>query len=249
METDVQDKLRDLLAPSAARNWIALLPVLRTVTNVQSKFRLILSARDREVLCDYLSELRYALMFRSLGFDVEAEPLGKEGPDFRVRRDEKEAMLECMRLRRVHPGPSVLDLTDDITDTPLRLLEYGDPLRDTRKAFSKIIDKFPQIRDFEALLAIWNDDGDLEEFEVYEALAGIVTDAVAEHYHLPPGLRAVVYASPWSDVRTEKQVFCFELGAVAPPVSGWIEELRRLTVEEAWADLRSRSSRDANPAS
>lgn len=137
----VREKLRELLAPRVASRWIGLLPATEAIGNVAPKLRLIERAPDLETLCDCLAELRYALMFRALGFDVEANPLGGKGPDFRVRRNGKEAMLECTRFRRVHCGPLGLDLLDPRPT----LLEYGDSARDTEKAFSKIIGKFPRV--------------------------------------------------------------------------------------------------------
>jgi len=234
----LRQTLTDLLAPPETHRWISLLPAVEAIRNLASKLRLIERATDVEVLRDYLCELRFALIFRSLGFDVEAEPMGKKGPDFRVDRDGKAAMLECTRFCRIYPGPPELGVTD-----PLPTLgDYGDPRRDTEKAFSKIISKFPQVTGFDSIVAVWNDDGDLEEFEVGEAVGHIRSDVTAGRYPLPLGLQAVLYSSPWSDVTTRKQIFCFELAPPGRPASEWFEELRALVVEEALARLVTQSA-------
>jgi hypothetical protein len=234
----LRQTLTDLLAPPEVHRWISLLPAVEAIRNLASKLRLIERATDVEVLRDYLCELRFALIFRSLGFDVEADPMGKKGPDFRVVRDGKDAMLECTRLRRIYPGPPELGVTD-----PLPTLgDYGDPRRDTKKAFSKITSKFPQVTGFDSIVAVWNDDGDLEEFEVGEAVGHIRNDVTAGRYPLPLGLQAVLYSSPWRDVTTRKQNFCFELVPPGRPASEWFEELRGLVVEEALARLVTESA-------
>lgn len=225
----VSQRLAELLAPSAAYRWASLLPAIQTIGNVAPKLRLVETATDVETLTDYLCELRFALIFRSLGFDVEAEPLGGKGPDFRVVRDEKDAMLECTRLRRIHHGPQELDVTDPLAT----LVLYGNPSRDTAKAFSKIISKFPQVAGFTSIVAVWNDDGDLEELEVQEAVGHLRDGSIAGMHPLPSGLQAVLYSSPWVGITTYKQIFCFELVPPAKPTSEWFDELRALGVEEA----------------
>jgi len=226
----VRQRLTELLTPPRAYRWISLLPAVQTIRNVAPKLRLIERATDVEVLLDYLCELRFALIFRSLGFDVEAEPLGRAGPDFWVVRDGKGVMLECTRLRRIHQGPSELGATDPLPT----LVDYGDPRRDTKKAFEKIRDKFPQVADRDTIVAIWNDDGDLEEFEVGAAVGHIMDGVTARR---PPGLQAVLYSSRLIDVTTTKQIFCFELVPPGRTNSKGFEELRALEVEEALGRL------------
>jgi hypothetical protein len=229
----VRQRLTELLQPRFAYWWPSLLPTVQTIRNVAPKLRLMANSPDLSDLYDYLCEIRFALIFRSLGFDVEAEPLGRKGPDFRVVRDGHDALLECMRFRPVHPGPPVLDDTNPLPT----LVEYGAFRRDTDKAFLKIIDKlFPQVVGSDSIIAIWNDDGDLEEIEVMAALENIVRDAAAGKCRLPAGLRAVLYGSGSTDVTTNKQIFCFELVPTGSPKSEWFHQLRTLVdVDEALA--------------
>ena len=64
-------------------------------------FRRVASAADREQLGDYLAEVRYALIFAGLHFEVHLEPLGRRGPDLKVSRDNHETFVEVMRFRKV----------------------------------------------------------------------------------------------------------------------------------------------------
>jgi hypothetical protein len=225
---NIKKKLSDFLSPQTARMWIMLLPTIQTIDNIKAKFRLIDNASNCEELCDYLCELRYALIFKFLGFDIIAEPLGKEGPDFRIDRDDMQIMLECMRFRRVHPGPFEEGFSDDSTD-----IEYGDINRDIQKACSKIKYKDHQVTGYPSLIAIWNNDGDLEELEVSLAIRQLIADSNAKRYPLPQGLMAVVYGSSWKNQVSGKQVFCFEVVEPAPMVSNLFEELRSIDVDRA----------------
>jgi hypothetical protein len=72
-------------------------------------FRRVASATDREQFADYLAEVRYTLIFTGLRFEVQIEPLGREGPDLKVSRDDYEAFVEVRRFRNVSSGPPPLD--------------------------------------------------------------------------------------------------------------------------------------------
>ena len=216
--------------------WVELLPAIQTIKNIRTKLRLIENAPDFEQLCDYLCELRYALIFKYVGFGVEAEPLGGEGPDFSIERESVNIMLECTRFRHVYPGPAELDSNDFSQQDG----EYGDIKRDTEKAFSKIIGKFKQINAYDSIIAIWNNEGDLEELEVANAISYIKSDSAAGRLPVPQGLLAVVYGSGWQGVGTGKQVYCFELTEPQPPISHWFWELRNVDIENALLILKNR---------
>ena len=62
--------------------------------------------------------------------------------------------------------PPVLDLECDDLELP----GHGNPPRDIRKAAEKIRAKFPQIGSEQAIIAIWNDEEELEELEVEAAV-------------------------------------------------------------------------------
>jgi hypothetical protein len=170
-------------------------------------FRRVASATDREQLVDYLAEVRYALIFAGLHFEVHIEPLGRRGPDLKVSRDNQEAFVEVMRFRKVSSGPPPLDPADE----NLVLQVYGNPLRDIQKAFEKLVAKFRQVQDAQAIIAIWNDDGDLEELEVQAAVMSLWEDASHGLLLLPSSLLFVLYGSPWIRAGDHKQLHCFPL--------------------------------------
>ena len=67
-------------------------------------FARIAAASDKEQLEDYLAEVRYALIFCGLGFEVTIEPGGNKGPDLSISRDGHSAVVEIMRFRKVYSG-------------------------------------------------------------------------------------------------------------------------------------------------
>src|SRR5918996_320146 len=170
-------------------------------------FRRVASATDREQLADYLAEVRYALIFAGLQFEVQIEPLGRQGPDLKVSRDDHEAFVEVMRFRKVSSGPPPLDLSDE----NLVLQVYGNPLRDIQKTFEKLVAKFRQVQDAQAIIVIWNDDGDLEELEVQAAVMSLREDASRGILLLPSSIIFVLHGSPWIQAGNHKQLHCFTL--------------------------------------
>jgi hypothetical protein len=118
------------------------------------------SASDKEQFDDYLAEVIYVLLFIGAGFEVEIGPFSGKGPDLSVKRDGHQAVVEITRLRKMFSGPREFNTCD------LELPDYGNPKRDIRKAFKKILSKFRQVGDDPSIIAIWNDDGDLDEVHV-----------------------------------------------------------------------------------
>ncbi|MFC1593007.1 hypothetical protein ACFL4C_03230 [Candidatus Omnitrophota bacterium] len=109
---------------------------------IDSKFKHIAEASDKEQLYDYLAEIKYALVFAGLGFQVEAEPLGKKGPDLRISRDNYSAFVEVKHFRQVDPGPPTISLSDkEILDDKFLLESYGNLERDIKKTKHRIIEK------------------------------------------------------------------------------------------------------------
>lgn len=187
----------------------------------------IASASDKEQLEDQLAEVRYVLVFAGLGFDVEIEPFGSKGPDLRVTRDSHQAIVEVTRFRKVFPGPLILDLSNENSMLP----EYGNPPRDIRKTFEKLLAKFPQAGDEQAIIAIWNDDGDLEDLEVETAVINLRSDAARHILTLPGGLLFVLYGSHWVRAGDKKQLYCFPLRRIEQPHQAeWQHELDTSTV-------------------
>jgi hypothetical protein len=206
METALE-KASQLISPGE------ILPLQKQFERIQQMpganglFRWVAAATDREQLADYLTEVRYALIFAGLHFDVQIEPLGRRGPDLKVSRDNHEAFVEVTRFRKVSSGPPPLDLSDE----NLVLQVYGNPLRDIQKTFDKLVAKFRQVQDAQAIIAIWNDDGDLEELEVQAAVVNLWEDASSGILQLPSSILFVLYGSPWIRAGNRKQLHCFPL--------------------------------------
>ena len=186
-------------------------------------FTRIASAPDREQLEDYLNEIQYALIFMGVGFQVEFEPSGSKGPDLGIVRDGQRVIVEIMRFRKIYPGPPVFYRSDG----NLILPEYGNPLRDIRKASDKILSKFTQVGNQQGVIAIWNDDEDLEEGETEMAVRNIRNDGGIRS--LPNGLLFVLYGSKWIG---NKQLHCFPVRHLDQPYQTWRTELEMATVAE-----------------
>lgn len=192
----------------ATKFWKAGFGKLQKMPGSNRIFRRIATTKDDEQLQDYLTEVRYALVFVGLGFQVEIEPLGQKGPDLRVVRDRSQIFVEITRFRKIYPGPQLLDLSSKNTI----LQEYGNPPRDIRKAFEKLLNKFPQVAaGQEAIIAIWNDDDDMEEIEVKTAVNDLHYDAIEGKVTIPTGLLFVLYGSKWVGGVENKQFHCFPI--------------------------------------
>ena len=190
----------------------------------------IASAPDKEQLRDYLAEVWYALIFAGLAFDVEIEPYGHAGPDLKISRDGRDAAVEIMRFRKMFPGPPELDLSDENTDLPT----YGDPIRDVRKASQKISEKFRQVRRKSSIVAIWNDEEEMDERRVKRAVAEICGDMDRGIRSVPSGVLFVVYGSPWvATMGNSKQLHCFAFRSLREPYQiEWQRELQSSLVNE-----------------
>ncbi|MGD9676190.1 MAG: hypothetical protein AB7V19_05860 [Candidatus Bipolaricaulia bacterium] len=175
-------------------------------------FARIEGAGDAAEVDDHLATARYALMFAGLAFEVVVEPTGREGPDLSIARDGHSAAVEVTRFRKMNEGPS----RAVPANLPNILPEYGDPLRDIRKVRDKVTSKFRQLRKGTGVVAIWNDDGDLEELEAYEGVAEIAHEAMTGVLCVPPGLYLVVCTSHWVSPGTPQQVHCYELQPSCP---------------------------------
>lgn len=187
-------------------------------------FQRVASAKDKEQLADYLAEIRYALIFAGLGFDVEFEPAGNRGPDLGIKQDNEKAVVEIMRFRKINSGLSLLNLGEE----NLILPEYGNIPRDIRKAFDKILTKFRQVENQKGIIAIWNDDEGLEEIEAEAAVYDIRTDVQKGLLAIPDGLLFALYGSIWQ--LGNKQLYCFPFQNLEQPFETWKTELEKATV-------------------
>ncbi len=215
--------VKQLLGEQAAQWYRKYFERVQQMPRANRVFGRIASAIDKEQLADYLVEIHYALIFSGLSFQVEFEPSGSKGPDLGITRDGQPTIVEITRFRKIYPGPPVLDLSDE----NLILPEYGNPPRDIRKAFQKILLKFPQVSNQPGIIAIWNDDEDLEEAETETAVSDLRSDASRGIRSLPNGLLFVLYGSKWIG---NKQLYCFPVRHLDQPHQTWREELERATV-------------------
>jgi len=193
-------------------------------------FKRIALARDVQQLDDYRAEMLYALMFAGLAFDVAIEPRGAEGPDLSVCRDGDSASVEVTRFRKVHEGPP----TASFADIPGIFPVYGDSLRDVRKVYEKVTSKFRQLRAGTGIVAIWNDDGALEDLEACQGVTEIAHDAVTGVLAVPPDVFLATYASEWTNIsKKQQQVYCFGLRADCPDYQRtWAKELESSSVQQ-----------------
>ena len=187
-------------------------------------FQRIASTKDKEQIADSLAEIRYALIFAGLGFDVEFEPVGNQGPDLMIKRDNIEVVVEVRRFRKTNLDLPILNLDDE----DLTLPEYGNIPRDVRRAFDKILDKFRQIEYQKGIIAIWNDDEELEDVETDTAVYNLRNDAKNGLLKIPDGLLFALYGSKWQ--LGNKQLYCFPFQNLAQPFETWKTELEEATV-------------------
>lgn len=230
------ENIRLLLGEKSATLAQSWFDGVHTINRSSRVFQRIASARDKEQIADYLAEIRYALVFAGIGFDVEFEPLGNRGPDLGIKRDGEDAVVEIKRFRKINSGLPLLNLDDE----NLTLSEYGNIPRDIRKAFDKILSKFRQVENQKGIIAIWNDDEELEEIETAIALNSIRTDVKQRLLTMPDGLLFVLYGSKWQ--LDNKQLYCFPFQNLKQPFETWTMELEQANVfdhiERALSDHR-----------
>ena len=169
-------------------------------------------------LLDHLAELRYALVFRYLGFAITIEPLGQKGPDLEVSRGGLSAVVEVTRFRPMNPGP---------TDTDGELLSaYGDVARDVTKSLGKLAGKFGQLDGQRSIIAVWNDDDALEELEMSMAAKDLSSAP-----DMPTSLQFVLFGSSWTS--PTRDLHCFQMRDLQGDVEQWARELETASVTAA----------------
>jgi hypothetical protein len=167
---------------------------------------------------DHLAELRYALVFRHLGFAITIEPQGQKGPDLEVSRGGLSAVVEVTRFRPMNPGPADSDGES--------LSAYGDVARDVTKSVEKLAGKFGQLDGERSIIAFWNDDDALEELEM--SMAASVLSGAPD---TPESLQFVLFGSAWSS--PARQLHCFPMRDLPGDVQRWMKELETVSVTAA----------------
>ena len=197
---------------------------IQAVRGVNNVFARIATSKDKEQIEDYLVEIRFGIVFLGLGFEIEFEPLGRQGPDLRIKRENHQMIIEIMRFRKIFPGPPPFNPNDE----NLILPTYGNSPRDIRKTFEKVLSKFRQLNDQHSMIAIWNDDGDLEEVEVRTAVNDICADVAKGILSIPLKLLFVLYGSQW--IGRNKQLHCFPFCYLEEPFRTWKIEIENQIV-------------------
>jgi len=181
---------------SRSRFWLNCLRQVQQVPGSNRLFDRIANAPKSDI-GDYLAELWFTVLFKELGFQIIIEPLG-DGPDMKISKQDFDIFVEVTCFREMYPGPPELSLSDT---EEFVLAKYGNIRRDTNKAYTKMVSKFPQLIRTEinsSIIAVWNYDGDLEEIEMGEAVNRICHDGIAKKISIPENLKFVVFA-PWND--------------------------------------------------
>lgn len=192
-------------------------------------FQRINSTSNKHEIKDYIIEVWFSLAFVGLSFQVEIEPLGKQGPDLKISRDGNHAFVEIMRFRKVYPGPPEFNVSDGQETLP----DYGNIYRDVEKAFRKILNKFYQVGEENSVIAIWNDDGDMNETHVKTAAVQLEEGAIKNIFSLPKGLFSILYGSDWVRLSDKKQLYCFPLKRSQHSYQvKWQKELESSTINE-----------------
>ncbi len=195
----------------------------QTWPNSSAFLHLVATAVDSETLLDHVATLRYSLIFRGLGFLPTFEPTGSQGSDLLITRDGTSATVEVTRFRPVNPGPPTLTEEKFLGDEWL-LEKYGDPQRDVAKCLRKVRDKFRQATAPHAVIAVWNDDGALEEIEMHIGLRNLQEDP-----RLPAGLEFVVYGT-----LGHSRLYSFPMKPnLDAPFQEWAQQIASVTVPAA----------------
>jgi len=226
--TKAIQRIKTLCGSHSASIYAKWLSAAQTWENSAALFRSVGQAAEKGTLDDHLAALRYALVFRSLGFLLSFEPTGSKGPDLLILRDAAAATVEITRFRPMNPGPPVLTKEEYLQDDFL-LEPYGNPQRDIVKCLEKVRDKLRQAVGARAIIAVWNNDEALEEVEMRDALRDLQRDP-----GLPAGLQMVLYGSEWA--YHGQQLWCFPMkAAVDAHVQQWAYELEAVSVTAAVA--------------
>ena len=221
-----------LLTERETQFWQSCFERFQQMPGADSKFKHIAEAPDKEQLYDYLAEIKYALVFAGLGFQVEAEPLRDRGPDLRISRDNYSVFVEVKRFRRMYPGPPNISLSDEnFLDDTFCLEPYGNIERDVQKIHDRIIEKLKQVREGTSIFAFWNDDEDLEDIEGKLEAYQLRDEIVKGSLSLPNSLLFILYASFYKSPRVWQQLYCFPLQIIEKPYMNWIHELEKHSVD------------------
>lgn len=212
-------RIEELCGARSARQYEPWICVAANWPGSQSLLSRIASAGGVNQVMDYLAEVRFALVFRHLGFALAIEPSGSTGPDLEVSRGDVSAVVQVSRFVPANVGP--LDFDDGL------LAEYGDRDRDVHKSLAKIACKFRQLSGELSVLALWDDDDALEELEMSEAvsMAGGLPDR-------PASLQFLLFGSAWH--RPGRDLICFPFEPMNDLMRPWIGDLQAVNMSDVY---------------
>ncbi|MCI0395234.1 MAG: hypothetical protein L0332_04225 [Chloroflexi bacterium] len=209
--------------------WRRCFEVIQATPGASRKFDTIANVRDTEQLKDTLTEIKYAVIFAQLGFQVEIEPLSNQqeassNPDLRITQDGYSSIVEIKRFRApgpFSPGQRLQPLPDEVPETYV-FPPYGDPIKDIQKIFTEIENKFRQAGT-EGIIAIWNDNDELSPPEV-----GTAVNRLKLHSsHSLKSSFVLLRGDP------SERFSCFELrDRLAPYQEQWMSELKQVTPDD-----------------
>lgn len=115
------------------------------------KFDAIAREQDTEQLLDTLTEIKFAVIFNQLGFNVNIEPsITVNGislhPDLEIMKDGHSSIVEVKRFRAPgshSPGQRMENLPEE-APAGYVFPAFGDPKKDLQKIFNEIEKKFRQ---------------------------------------------------------------------------------------------------------
>jgi hypothetical protein len=200
-----------------------------------SVFRRIAKARSVGDLLDCTTEIRYALVFDSLSFEVRFLPPGaEEMPDLLVSKDRQLAYVEVRRIRPPHPQNILAALQSRIGgNNPLTdLLERYGGDEDIKKIEDELRGKFRQARAVNganSIIATWSDRDFVEEIDFEQAIKNIRQshEDPNDGRRVPDGLLFCIFGRFWMDCGTGQQLYCGPVRELEEPFLTWAAELER----------------------
>jgi hypothetical protein len=219
-------------SPSAE---IQLVEEATKIIGSESVFRRIANAKSVGDLFDCTIEIRYALVFDSLHFQVKFLPPGTvEMPDLLVSRDDQSAYVEIRRIRPPHPQrlPAALQRHTGGNELPNDLFEpYGGD-EEVKKIEDELRGKFRQVRAVDgstSIIATWSDRDFIEEIDFEQAMRNIRRSQADpdDGRKIPDGLLFCIFGRFWIACSTGQQLYCQPLKDLTEPFLTWAAELER----------------------
>jgi len=218
-------KARAVYKGDPERYWLLRFQRYSKFNRSKRKFRAIREGDEYEVLST-LAEIRWALIFAGLGFGIEVEPLGNEGPDLAICRDGKREFVEVKYIANVNPKPpGTLDLraervAGDGPSLDSILTPYGDHGRDVGKIKDIIRDILKTGKKETSIIVVWDEREDNDpDLAIREAVCDLIKAG-----EFPDSLFFLAFRSVHS---RRYEFFCYPLTKRTEPCWQWMWELQQ----------------------